>query len=317
LAAGARGSDDVTYPPDYYKAQGLPPPPWAMSGKEYDKYLSRVDKTKPDAAIQNYQLHADQDVAKRQMIVGDKEWQAPDQETRRDLDLLVAKSTNYVQIVDALQRAVDKHGWSSSTLKSKEWREAQVLWSQAAFEKKDIETLGALAGPDVDMIAKAMGTKDPTEIDFSDSIVDGLRASRRLTVRGVNNQLRVRGKYRGKEDPFAPPEFTNRGLEKQIKNTPAEQLTKDLEATDARAAKRWDLKLAKQAGAPGAEPIHGQVSALVARAKLGDDDAARALAMQARKRPYVAQRAIGAGVDLSPYLTPEEWAAMQDPDGED
>jgi hypothetical protein len=68
------------------------------------------------------------------------------------------------QLIDKLLVARKQHGWSSDLFKSDEWRQMQGDYSQLQLAKKTTDELGVLAGPDMDLIERALGTSDPTEV---------------------------------------------------------------------------------------------------------------------------------------------------------
>lgn len=93
-----------------------------------------------------------------------------------------------VQLLDRLLDAREQYGWSSDLLKSPEWRAMQSDFAQLLLEKKNIDELGVIAGPDMDLMSKALGTKDPTELRDPSS---GLERIRRTTVDKMNTLIRA------------------------------------------------------------------------------------------------------------------------------
>lgn len=88
-------------------------------------------------------------------------------------DKLTAAIT-YSKFADKLLDLRNKYGWESDARKSGEWREMQQLWSELAVQKKNLAQLGALSESDYDLLNKALGTGDPTEIrDISAGVLQG------------------------------------------------------------------------------------------------------------------------------------------------
>lgn len=90
-------------------------------------------------------------------------------------------------LVDSLKVLRDDEGFSSNTIKSDRWRQMQADYASLQLEIKNTAELGVLAGPDMDIIGKALGTNDPTE--FRD-ITAGLEAARKNLVNKLNYTIR-------------------------------------------------------------------------------------------------------------------------------
>lgn len=104
----------------------------------------------------------------------------------------VAKATSSadlsVQLIDRLLDARQQYGWSSDLFRSPEWREMQSDFSQLILEKKNLDELGVIAGPDMDLMQKALGTTDPTELRDP---TPGLERIRKTTIEKTNALIRA------------------------------------------------------------------------------------------------------------------------------
>lgn len=107
-----------------------------------------------------------------------------------------------VQLLDRMITARETYGWSSDLLKSPEWREMQADFAQYALEKKNIDELGVLAGPDMGLIHKAAGTSDPTELRDP---TPGLKRARENIIEKTNSTVRAQVAPGVKPKRWAPP----------------------------------------------------------------------------------------------------------------
>ena len=95
---------------------------------------------------------------------------------------------NAARLIDQLSAARAKYGWSSDLFKSDEWREAKADMGALIIESKNDAELGALSGPDMDLIESMLGTTDPTE---TRDPTPGLKRSRMNSINGLNTVIRA------------------------------------------------------------------------------------------------------------------------------
>jgi hypothetical protein len=110
-----------------------------------------------------------------------------------------------VQLLDRMDTAYQQHGWSSDLLKSPEWQEAQADLNQYILEKKNLDQLGVLAGPDLDLIKGSYGKLDITGMRNPGA---GLRRARANTIEKINSTVRAQvasGQKPRRWDPPKPP----------------------------------------------------------------------------------------------------------------
>lgn len=105
----------------------------------------------------------------------------------RDLRNGKASLDTATRLIDEMIALRKRDGWSSDLVKSDEWRQIQVNFNDLKLSRKDIDKLGVLAGPDMDLIEGALGTSDPTEV--RDPLA-GLEKSRANMVNKYNASLR-------------------------------------------------------------------------------------------------------------------------------
>lgn len=204
-------AETVTYSPaQLQQLYGTSPdlvPPIPMTPKQYDAWL---DAKKKGGDVTKAQRENSPDERARQFVVGDitdTEGKPIEFRDPAKVSKVMASSDLSVQLLDRLMTARQKYGWSSDLMKSPEWREMQSDFSQLLLEKKTLDELGVIAGPDMDLMQKALGTKDPTE--YRDP-TPGLRRIRDTTVEKVNTVLRAEAGLAGgrkvkRWDPPAPP----------------------------------------------------------------------------------------------------------------
>lgn len=72
----------------------------------------------------------------------------------------VAATRTLVRLMDEARRI--RSGWTSDTARSKEWQELKANWAAAQGVAKDVLGLGALSGPDMELVNRFIGSDDPT-----------------------------------------------------------------------------------------------------------------------------------------------------------
>lgn len=107
------------------------------------------------------------------------------------------------RLIDKLIAARDKHGFSSEFLRSDEWRTMQGDFAQLMLTKKGegLDELGVLAGPDLEIMAKSVGTNDPTEIR---NVAKGLENARGNIVSQYNDKLQSQNTSQKKVKRYEP-----------------------------------------------------------------------------------------------------------------
>ena len=94
------------------------------------------------------------------------------------------EQANY--LIEKMLEARYQHGWESDTAKSDAWREMQSYWADLLLIKKDLDKLGVLAGPDMSLLEKAIGTGDPTEMRDPQA---GLETAQKSMINKFRKQL--------------------------------------------------------------------------------------------------------------------------------
>lgn len=123
-----------------------------------------------------------------------------------------------LELIDDMLAAIEKHGWSSDTLKSDEWQRAQANQGQLTLVYKDTEKLGALAGADVELVDKTSGTQgDITGIRDPSA---GLKQARANLIKKFN--LTVQG-YRPEAKPVDFPKRTPAKAPEKLSSMSARQ----------------------------------------------------------------------------------------------
>jgi hypothetical protein len=161
------------------------------------------------------------------------------------LQMKKASVDNLVQLIDDTVNLMERHGSEADLLKSPEWQQMQANWGAMAIDEKTISELGVIAGPDMELIAKKLGTGDPTQIRDT---TPGLRQARQNTLDKFNKELRA-SLYNGPE--YKITEQTSKGIQDRVKNTPLQ----DTQATAQRIVR------------PGEDPIFSTGESLKAALK--------------------------------------------------
>lgn len=239
-------------------------------------------------------------------------FRAPDSKRAQELSTKGAAVNESVALLDRLTRAREKYGWSSDLFKSDEWREMAADFGRLILVAKDEAGLGALAGPDVEVLTKAFGTTDPSELRDPGA---GLTRARLNMVQSFNASLRANG-YTG--DPFDIPDVSSKGgLQKAAENSEAERIAKDITKTarndvGATLAKPLFNSQAREAGVNVHElspKMAARVEPLLTLAQSGDPSAQASLVQLMSQNKYVGPAlkvlVVRRGIDLGPYGTKE------------
>lgn len=101
----------------------------------------------------------------------------------------ISKGTvdDVARMTDELIGMVRKNGFSTNFAKSPEWQRAQQTYASILLKAKEEDKLGALSQSDYDIIAKKVGTTDPTQLRDT---VDGMKSFRHNLVEGFNTAVR-------------------------------------------------------------------------------------------------------------------------------
>jgi hypothetical protein len=143
---------------------------------------------------------------------------AGDSKRGGELQKMISNTHTMTQLTDDMIRLRDKHGWSADMVRSPEWQQMKSTFANMQLTEKDVRTLGALTGSDIDILSSVLGTDDPTGVRDP---TPGFRQFRKNAVRGLNNELRAKG-YKGK--PIVLPELTKLGVQNDAANTPVGRL---------------------------------------------------------------------------------------------
>lgn len=106
----------------------------------------------------------------------------------------VSAANTLVSLMDEARRL--RTGWTSETAKSKEWQELKANWAAAQGIAKDVLGLGALSGPDMELVNRFIGTDDPTQMRDPTA---GIQKARGNVLKLVTNDLKAHG-YEGNFD---------------------------------------------------------------------------------------------------------------------
>jgi hypothetical protein len=169
--------------PDYFAALGLPKPPFAMTDKDYDKWLSRQKSAKDlnpnDAKSRKEEADAKEAEAKaaaseKGYFVFNPETRTPltdkdgkpvyimDATARTDLDKKVAAAKGLRRLADLITIAKERHGGNIKALGSDEAQEMQTLVSMIDFETFKLFDLGAPSEGDKALAEGVRGGVDPS-----------------------------------------------------------------------------------------------------------------------------------------------------------
>lgn len=142
-----------------------------------------------------------------------------------------AATDTVIQLLDEARRL--RTGWTSDTANSEEFQRLKANWAAAKGVAKDVLGLGALSGPDMELVDKFIGTGDPTS--WKDPRA-GIKQARKNVLSILNNKLHAAGL----DGDYEPPD---------LGDVPAPELTED-EKTFKKSLKVGGFDL-PQAAAPG------------------------------------------------------------------
>ena len=169
LGGGSLKPEDVPMPKEHWKRMGLDAPlPW-MSEKQV---RSALGLKSTQSQIDRQAREAEEAGAKRVIAASDGKplvtadgspFQADGTpEAMTDIRKRMAATRTVVRALDDLLNL--RSGWTSDTVKSKEWQEVKQSYTTALGIAKDVLGLGALSGPDMNLIENFLGGAEPTGV---------------------------------------------------------------------------------------------------------------------------------------------------------
>lgn len=221
--------EDVPQSPDYFAAkygeEGRPPT--AMSEKEYaTKWLPTAKKVQ-DLGAEGRRTQLEREVPGLKQADGSPFIARGTPESVELLRKKVAATKTVVRLMDEALRI--RTGWTSDTAQSEEWQQLKANWAAAQGVAKDVLGLGALSGPDMELVNRFIGSNDPTGFRDPDA---GIKKARQNLINLTRDSLEGAG-FTGKFDiprtnlsaPVESP--SDRAFKKSQRITPAfEQVAK-------------------------------------------------------------------------------------------
>jgi hypothetical protein len=186
---GAKATDpqDIVHAPGDFAALDMGPvPPVAMSFNGYKTWLTTkklgAEVTGGASTLSKEQIeHAVPSVK----TIDGKPYLAngpPDNAVR--LSKQVAATKTLVRLMDEVLAM--RTGWTSDTVKSPEWQALKANWAAATGVAKDVLGLGALSGPDMQLVEQFLGASDPTRVI---GIETGVKKARENIMNLTNDAL--------------------------------------------------------------------------------------------------------------------------------
>lgn len=168
LGGVALKPEDVPMPKEHWERLGLDAPlPW-MSEKQVRAALGLKST---QSQIDRQAREAEEAGAKRKVAGFDGKplldrsgnpWQADDAEGAREARKLTAATRSIVRALDDIANI--RTGWTSDTVKGKEWQEIGAAYNTALVKSTAVLGLGALTGPDKELIEGFLGGAPPTGV---------------------------------------------------------------------------------------------------------------------------------------------------------
>lgn len=112
---------------------------------------------------------------------------APSDEEAKSTRKALAATNNAARSLDHLVSLVEKNGWKSDFVKSKEWREAKSEFASVIPQIQHAEGFQRLTDMDLKLIQDQLATTDPTEL--RDTVAAGLKQARANLVDNFNGDL--------------------------------------------------------------------------------------------------------------------------------
>ncbi len=202
---GGKAADKLAYTPEdlklQYPGQEVPPPRLeGWTTKQYDQWLGTRNKGEElnakNRTNEEFASEQDRQLAVRgadgKFLFGDDQKPArmKDPEEAKKVTQSIADTDEVVRMMDAVLRLRKLHGWTSDLAASPEWRKQKTMWAELKLAKKDLATLGAVSGSDLDLLNDALGAADPTSVRDPSA---GIETSRNNAVSKLQTNLSVRG----------------------------------------------------------------------------------------------------------------------------
>lgn len=96
----------------------------------------------------------------------------------------VAATRTLVRLMD--EALAIRTGWTSDLMKSDEWMKLKANWSAAKGVAKEVLGLGALSGPDMELVEEFIGANDPTRLP---GIEAGVKKARENVINMTRDKL--------------------------------------------------------------------------------------------------------------------------------
>jgi hypothetical protein len=200
--------------PAYFAATypNNPKPPHEMTAKQYADFLEQTAKGPAAQKAGLDAVKAQEDIAKaqRENKAGDlvdidgEPLNFRDSAAASKVATKRAATDNVTRLLDQIQAARARYGWSSDLIKSDEWRAMKSDFASLAVEGKTLAELGVLAGPDMGLLHEMFGTTDPTEVRDPTA---GLKQARANAVNSLNATIVAETVPGQKPKRYLPPEI--------------------------------------------------------------------------------------------------------------
>lgn len=194
IGAGGASFEKRVWTPDQLAAisPGQPVPPIPMSGKDYRSWLLAQKTGNEVQATARADGVSDED---RKRLVGDLKQPDGSWFRANGSEGDITKLKDRYQAANTAVRSIDnilalRTGWTSDTVKGPEWQRIQAEYANAIGAAKDAMALGALSGPDMDLVRQQLGNVDPTGVRDPSA---GLRQARELITNMVRDNLKGAG----------------------------------------------------------------------------------------------------------------------------
>jgi hypothetical protein len=196
--AAAAAAGGVRLQPEQFAALGLEKPPIPMTQKEWSQWAEGKKKS-TDIAIAGQDLAAkqranDPNERNRELGIGDITYEdgSPVQfrnpEFAGKLADTKASVDSVAQQLDEMIRIRNRSGWTSDTVKSKDWQLAQGALASVLLTAKNADQLGVLSGSDIELeMKKITGGLDPTGARDPTAAI---KAARDRMINDLNAKIR-------------------------------------------------------------------------------------------------------------------------------
>lgn len=202
-------------------------------------------------------------------------------------------------LIDDLSVIRDSEGFSSATLKGKEWQRMSSKFKQMQLEAKDLFELGVLAGEDLNLINGVFATSDPTEVR---GMLTGLSEARQGMVNRFNNKLRAAAPVGDEAERYEPPRKSIAKAQEQsadeILSTIGDGLAPHLRLQDPGSAERKagieelraPIAVLSRSKQPSVASMRSAARSIAAQVDAGDITEGEAIEIVSELGPIVAQK---------------------------